>query len=265
MIAGRNDSAVLNFFNRDLSDYSGKGPEFYGAYGQRLRQQHGMDQLELAFHALKANATSRQVVLQIWDAETDLPNQNGQPRNADIPCNTQSMLRIQGGKLHWLQTMRSNDLFRGLPYNLVQFTTLQEVVAGWLGLELGTYTHVVNSLHFYHSDKEKLEAFGEQVPIGNDQSLTLSWDESKKVWQFLSELITQASLGGGEAMTMARDLDSKRIPNAHENVANVILAEAARRHGDVDFAFSCLNKVTNAALRQIANASFARSRPPRRV
>lgn len=45
--------------------------------------------------------------------------------------------------------MRSNDVHRGLPYNVVQFTTLQEVMAGWLGLEVGGYHHWSDSLHLY--------------------------------------------------------------------------------------------------------------------
>jgi thymidylate synthase len=46
-------------------------------------------------------------------------------------------------------TMRSNDVWLGLPYDLFTATILQELMAGWLGVELGTYHHHVDSLHLY--------------------------------------------------------------------------------------------------------------------
>src|SRR5689334_4831544 len=36
MMRGRNDSAFLNFFNKDLPKYAGGGPTYHGAYGFRL-------------------------------------------------------------------------------------------------------------------------------------------------------------------------------------------------------------------------------------
>ncbi len=53
--------------------------------------------------------------------------------------------------------MRSNDHFRGLPHNLIQFTTVQEVLAGWLGISLGSYHHYSDSLHVYESDGDVYE------------------------------------------------------------------------------------------------------------
>jgi len=76
---------------------------------------------------------------------TDFPDEEGRPASQDILCNVLSMLKIRDGRLEWTQVMRSNDLFRGVPYNFVQFTVLQEVIAGWLGLEVGAYDHVSDS------------------------------------------------------------------------------------------------------------------------
>src|SRR4051794_244151 len=41
IINGRQDSAYLNFFNPKLPDYAGKGPNYHGAYGFRLRSNLG--------------------------------------------------------------------------------------------------------------------------------------------------------------------------------------------------------------------------------
>ena len=53
--------------------------------------------------------------------------------------------------------MRSNDIFRGLPYNFVQFTSMQEILAGWLKINVGSYNHVSDSLHIYERDLKEME------------------------------------------------------------------------------------------------------------
>jgi len=56
--------------------------------------------------------------------------------------------------------MRSNDLIKGYPNDVTEFQWIQEIIAGWLGLELGTYSHIVGSLHVYDSD---LKVAGELI------------------------------------------------------------------------------------------------------
>ena len=85
----------------------------------------------------------------------DFPSDNGLPVADDIPCNICSMLKVRNGRLEWSQIMRSNDIFLGLPHNFVQFMTLQEVLAGWIGIEPGTYTHFADSLHLYEKNAER--------------------------------------------------------------------------------------------------------------
>ena len=258
ILSGRNDSGVLNFFNRDLSKYAGCEETFYGAYGHRLRSKHGFDQLERAYQTLMVNTSSRQVVLQIWDAESDLPNVGGTPRSEDIPCNTQSILRIQNGKLYWLQIMRSNDIYRGLPYNIVQFTTLHEVLAGWLGLDLGHYTHVVNCFHYYHSDLEKLERTTNLVAVPNNDTLFLPKNESDLAFDFLNRAITGAAENIQTVNTFAQQLDSVKLPAAFKNIGNVVLAEAARRHQGYKLAAHRLSLVKNPCLHHLEEKCLER-------
>jgi thymidylate synthase len=260
IVGGRNDADVLKFFNRDLSKYAGEGPAFYGAYGHRLRTQHGFDQLEASYQALASNPGTRQVVLQIWDAKGDHPDSMGRPRSADIPCNTQSLLRIQSGKLYWLQTMRSNDLFRGLPYNLVQFTTLHEIIAGWLGLELGDYTHVVSSLHYYHREQALLQTSGSDEVAFNPDTLALPRKESHSVIAFMNDLISGVAKCTGGVDRFSQQLDAGDCPGAYKNIGNMILAEAARRHGDLNRAAERLAQVANPCLLQLGDRWLSRFR-----
>ena len=84
IMAGRNDSVFLNYFNRGLPKYCGNGPIYHGAYGHRLRKQLKVDQLVRAYQVLKKNPESRQVVLQVWDGTVDLPKADGPRRNASL-------------------------------------------------------------------------------------------------------------------------------------------------------------------------------------
>jgi thymidylate synthase len=52
--------------------------------------------------------------------------------------------------------MRSNDLLWGFPYDINGFCFIQEFLASVLGLELGTYTHIVGSLHLYTERENSL-------------------------------------------------------------------------------------------------------------
>ena len=58
-----------------------------------------------------------------------------------------------------LTHMRSNDAFIGLPHDVFCFTMLQEIIAADLGVQLGTYRHMVGSLHIYDSDADAARRF----------------------------------------------------------------------------------------------------------
>ncbi len=248
ILSGRNDSRLLNYFNRELPSFAGKSETYHGAYGYRLRQHLGLDQLDRAFHALAREPDSRQVVLQIWDARCDLPLEDGLPVAADVPCNVLSMLKVRSGVLEWNQVLRSNDLFRGVPYNFVQFTTLQEIVAGWLGVAVGSYNHLADSLHVYEPDMKGLAA---AVPLGlspNTDSLALSRPEFDLV---LAELVARAEevvSDGTSAEQLLAATRRTQLPPAYRNLLALLCAEGARRRKCSDAARSIMDCCDNPCL-----------------
>ena len=131
IMTGRRNLKFLEHWNSEYRNYVGSGPDLHGAYGYRLRHSLGVDQLERAYRVLESEPDSRQVVLQIWDSRIDLPAPDGTPADSDIPCNVVAMPKLRDGKLEWLQVIRSNDMFLGVPHNFVQFTSIQEMLAGW--------------------------------------------------------------------------------------------------------------------------------------
>jgi thymidylate synthase len=251
ILRGRNDSAFLNFFNSQLPKYAGRGKTYHGAYGYRLRHHFGIDQLDRACRVLKKNPESRQVVLQIWDDRIDIPRPNGQPSACDIPCNLISLLKVRNGALEWTQIMRSNDLFRGLPHNVVQFTTIQEVMAGWLGLELGSYNHISDSLHVYEDAAANIQ---HSVPIEaapNSDSLMLPKKQSERAFaetERITEMIIKKKVSTEQLMSLSKNAD---LPLSFRNMVCVLCAEGARRRKSLDVTDEIMSICTNPLYRQL--------------
>lgn len=262
LISGRADAKFLTFFNHSLRRFAGDGDRFHGAYGFRLRQQFGFDQLEAAYRALQANPASRQVILQIWDPRSDLPEHLGEPRSPDIPCNTQSLLKVRDGRLEWLQIMRSNDVFLGLPHNLVQFTYLQEIVAGWLGLQLGHYHHVSDSLHVYERDLKQVYSAPELPSIATDL-LALPKPESDAAFALLADSVDTVV---DETTSLDQLLNLPHIPNlppAYRNILLVLLAEGFRRRNNPEHSAAVMKLCTNPAFHLLWDNWLARLATPR--
>jgi len=234
IMAGRNDSVFLNYFNRGLPKYCGNGPIYHGAYGHRLRKQLKVDQLVRAYQVLKKNPESRQVVLQVWDGTVDLPKADGQPSSEDIPCNVVAMVKVRDDALEWTQIMRSNDVFRGLPYNFVQFTTMQEIVAGWLGLSPGTYNQLSDSLHVYEQDLNQMES-AQPVPMNKNTDLfALSKNEFDLVFGELEKQSNAVIDQTISTESLVEQVKKCNLPAAYRNVLCVLCAEGARKRKHVN-------------------------------
>lgn len=229
ILAGSNDAGFINFWNPSLPKFAGSGETYHGAYGYRIINQFGVNQLERAYHALKNNPDSRQVVIQIWDAKADLPNEDGTPASTDIPCNLLSMLKVRDGKLEWTQIMRSNDLYRGTPYNIVQFTTLQEILAGWLELEVGGYYQISDSLHVYESDCKELSYRLSPDVQQNTDNLSLVKDVFDNVFNNIWQSLVTLTRPNLTTDKFYLTLTGEGLPMAYKNLLLVAAADSARR------------------------------------
>lgn len=260
IMSGRNDSAFLNYFNRELPKYAGKCPNYHGAYGHRLRKRFDIDQLERAHQALSRNPESRQIVMQIWDSTIDLPAANGRPASEDIPCNIVAMLKVRDGALEWTQIMRSNDVFRGLPYNFVQFTAIQEIVAGWLNVKVGSYNHISDSLHVYDVDFEHVTPVPPVLVNWNEDSLALPKSEFDLA---LAELQKQSNTVIDEsipATSLVAQVETCALPASYRNVLCVLAAEGARKRKCCGCIAQIMATCTNPAYQQLYSRWLSRFR-----
>lgn len=269
--AGRRDSGLPMYWNPALSRYCGSGESYHGAYGHRIRRHLGLDQLERVYSALRNNPDSRQCVLQIWDSAVDLPSTDGTPVDQDIPCNLLSIPKVRNGKLEWMQIIRSNDLFLGLPHNIVQFTVLQEMLSGWLGLQPGSYHQLSDSLHLYSKD---IQAVRQSLQTSVGPKSTDSFAIDRRAWEEIFpnlmsrlERLSQDDLPTSylKSLQICEDL-----PPAYANALAVCAADSARRRGWRDVAAECINRCDNGALvhlwsRWEARVSAKRSDSPETV
>lgn len=145
MLAGRSDVKWIGQFNSTFSQFSDDGTWFHGAYGYRLKYHFNIDQLAWAIRKLRADPDTRQVVLQIYD-----PAEDAEYNGKDTPCNTTIAFKIRDKKLNMTVFCRSNDMLWGAyGANAVHMSMIMEYVAGWVGVEMGTYYQISDSFHVY--------------------------------------------------------------------------------------------------------------------
>lgn len=148
MLAGRNDSAFLEYFVPRFKEFSDDGRTLNGAYGFRWRDHFGYDQLEAIARELIKNPGTRRAVLSMWDGHEDFDSAVGGSK--DVPCNTHAYFRRRGDALDMTVLCRSNDIVWGAyGANVVHFSFLLEFMAATVGARVGTYTQVSNNYHAY--------------------------------------------------------------------------------------------------------------------
>lgn len=160
------------------------------------------------------------------------------------------MLKVREGRLEWMQVIRSNDLFRGLPYNFIQFTSLQEIMAGWLGIAVGSYNQISDSLHLYQTDEQIMQIEQTISVPHNTDSLALPKAESDMVMQAMARAIERMIEPDLTANDLSRLILQTQLPPAYRNLLSVLGAEAARRHGWHDRIPDLIGRCTNLTLKQ---------------
>ncbi len=144
-----NGTDDLDFIQYYLSRYNMSAEDdgsVHGAYGPRLFDSSGINQIENTISLLKRKPTSRRAAIQLFEARDLLSDYR------DIPCTCTMQFMIRKGRLNMMVYMRSNDAYRGLPHDIFAFTMLQEIISRSLSVELGYYRHSVGSLHLYEDD-----------------------------------------------------------------------------------------------------------------
>ena len=168
--SGRNNMGYITHYLPRMVDYSDDGITMRGGYGPRYRDYNGevrdyrietpnirqdgsIDQLRYAIECFRQDVDTRRAVIAFGDPVKDDFDESGQLKmTKDIPCTRELHFIKQSGenKLDLIVRMRSNDLIWGASaVNVFNYTFMQEYVAAILGMEVGSYYHIVDNLHYY--------------------------------------------------------------------------------------------------------------------
>jgi thymidylate synthase len=161
-LAKTNDLAFIRYYIREYVKFA-DGDAIFGGYGPRLFNLRGINQIQSITELLTRKPTTRQAVVQLFNAEDILED------HKDLPCTCTLQFMMRNESLELITHMRSNDAYWGLPHDVFCFTMLQEIVARSLSVPVGTYRHIAGSLHLYdrHDD-------------GADQFLAEGWQTTKR-------------------------------------------------------------------------------------
>lgn len=123
--------------------------EVHGNYGSRVDTQIGD-----VVNKLRAHHRDRQAVIQIWDKTLDSRHRDPMPK--DIPCTLTITFGVDThGAVTMSVTMRSSDVWLGIPYDVFQFRQLHKTVSRLLGRSPGEYCHHSVSMHLYDKDLDR--------------------------------------------------------------------------------------------------------------
>jgi thymidylate synthase len=154
----------------EWADESGELGPVYGAQWRRWRAAPPagsdsvapveIDQLASLVEQIRTNPQSRRLVLSAWNVgeldEMKLP-----------PCHLLFQFNVSAGRLHCAMTMRSCDVFLGLPFNIASYALLTMMVAQVTDLEPGELIVSLGDTHVYqnHFEQARLQLAREPRPL----------------------------------------------------------------------------------------------------
>ncbi len=181
-----NSADFISYYITRYREYAEADGTIHGAYGPRLFGMRDVDQVGNVITKLRTKPTSRQAVIQLFDAG-DLAREW-----KDIPCTCSLQFMVRSDRLDMATMMRSNDAFVGLPHDVFTFTMLQEIVARALGCEPGAYSHFAGSLHVYDENEANARKYLDEgwqgtvgaamppMPVGDPWPAISMWLEAEQ-------------------------------------------------------------------------------------
>lgn len=151
-LSADNSLEFISKFGKMWKNISDDGKTCNSAYGYLLMSEP-FNQIEQVIQILKSDKNSRRAVMNI--------NRPDMFRGTtkDSPCTISIQYMIRHNELYCFVNMRSNDVWLGLPYDIVFFTELQKYVAARLSIDVGFYYHNAASLHLYDRDIVKVKGW----------------------------------------------------------------------------------------------------------
>src|SRR5579875_1439881 len=170
-LSASDEASMLAYYHPRATEFSDDGAHLSGAFGHRLMQHPGGNQIRVLIDRLRADPTSRRAIALVLE-----PNDNfGVSR--EYPCAASIQFFIRNGKLDAIVHMRAQQALFVLPYDAFLFMALQSAVAAELRVQIGTYRHLVGTFHIYANEL----SLAQSVAKSEVRALTLGQMEGEIV------------------------------------------------------------------------------------
>lgn len=214
ILAGVDDEWIYTY-NEQLRQFT-DDHVLRGAYGPRLRAWAdagtetggvggSVDQLDQVRRELVEDPDTRRAIIELWNPARDHRG------HRDVPCTLGYHFLLREGRLEMHTRMRSQDLWLGFCYDIFAATVLHELMAGWVGAELGDYHHHVTSLHLYDEHLPYARALGPSCTSADQPEmlpLALPWERLDDTLQAVIDGGACAHPGWDEATVVMRSYRS---------------------------------------------------------
>lgn len=149
--SGSNTVEFISQYAKTWNELKNTNNTVNSAYGYLLfkdKNIHGFSQYEWAFKSLVKDKDTRQAFMHFNNSSHQFFE------NKDQVCTLNGLFQIRNNKLNFTITMRSNDAILGFMTDFAFFNVLHQQMYRHLqkfytDLEMGTYTHITNSMHIY--------------------------------------------------------------------------------------------------------------------
>ncbi len=145
----------------EWADENGELGPVYGKQWRAWEAPDGrrIDQLSRVVDTLRRDPDSRRLLVNAWNV-ADVE------RMALPPCHYAFQFYVAGGRLSCLFTMRSVDVFLGLPFNIASYALLTHMVAQQCDLQPGELIWSGGDVHLYrnHLEQARLQLSREPFP-----------------------------------------------------------------------------------------------------
>ena len=214
----------IEYYISKYRKYSNEAGILTGAYGPRLFCWDNVNQFHNIKNLLGEKSHTRQAVIQLFsrhDVTYDLK---------DVACTCTLQFLIRSGRLNLVVHMRSNDAFVGLSHDIFCFTMLQEIMACSLEVELGSYIHLVGSLHLYDENVDAARRFLSEGWQPTDQSMPSM--PKRDLWPSIGQLLqAERRIRKGDVQGMS-ELDN--CNSYWKDLGRLLLVFRSSKDGDVD-------------------------------
>lgn len=200
ILSGTKDTKWLSAHTKIWDAFKEEDGTVGAAYGYRIRQSFGVDQLDEVVQKLSDDPSTRHGVVQIWDASEDLT-----VKRKNVPCPVMFTVGVSHGQLNLHLVLRSNDMVLGHPTDVAGFALMAHMLAQRLGVMVGVLTVSISNAHVYEDQVKFAEELVSRDSSTEEVRLLLPRDSYSRACGLDSELLGEIKAGlrgyrPGEAM-----------------------------------------------------------------